>query len=147
MTPESQPPLAMVVPLQLKLDYQHGLGDLTPYFLGLDAGILQATVCKDCDAVWLPPRLTCTCGSHAMRWMQLGGTGTVLAVTQTISSLPATTVLGTMTFALVKFDGATNQALVRCRVDHPVVIGLRVRLAASTAPTAHPVQKLEVVPE
>jgi uncharacterized OB-fold protein len=146
MTAETESNARIAVPLRLSLSYDHGLGDLSPYFVGLMFGHLEATRCDNCAAVSLPPRLWCTCGGQSSQWVQLSGFGTVVASTRTMTSLPATQIRGHMTFALVEFEGATNRALVRCRSEAPLLAGVRVRLASPVGPTAHPVQALEVVP-
>lgn len=133
--------------LTLELRYQHGVGGLAPYFAGLLEGSLYATRCMRCAAVWAPPRMQCTCGSSSVQWTELSGGGVVISATRTQSSLPATGTRGVMGFALVRFDGATNAALVRFEAADEVMAGARVGLApVRGAECSHPVQSLCVIP-
>lgn len=134
------------VPLTLELRYRHGVGGLAPYFAGLLEGSLYAARCTGCAAVWAPPRLRCTCGSSSIEWTELSGGGVVVSATRTQSSLPATSTRGVMGFALVRFDGATNAALVRFDATHEIAAGQRVGLApARSEECSHPVQSLCVI--
>ncbi|UCG67550.1 MAG: Zn-ribbon domain-containing OB-fold protein [Deltaproteobacteria bacterium] len=43
---------------------------------------LMASKCKECSALWLPPRPICpTCKSHEMEWVELSGRGKLVAFT------------------------------------------------------------------
>lgn len=140
---------ALSVPLEIRLRYQHPLGELSPYFVALREGKLLATRCGRCGSTWAPPRLICTCGSTAVDWVPLAGTGTVEHVTSTASSLPATEVREKMTFVLIRFDGAVNRALARFSGELSAVPGMRVRLRSAgeaASRLAHPVQALVVEP-
>jgi uncharacterized OB-fold protein len=140
---------AQSVPLEIRLTYQHSLGELSPYFAALREGNLLAAACRKCGSTWAPPRLICTCGSTAVDWVPLAGTGTVEHVTSTASSLPATDIREMMTFVLVRFDGAVNRALARFSGEVRAVPGMRVRLrspAEAASRLAHPVQALVVEP-
>ena len=134
------------IALTLALRYEHGVGELTPYFDGLRNRVLQATRCASCGSVWAPPRLVCSCGSALVQWSALSGFGRVVSVTRTPSSLPATQTRGPMGFALVRFDGATNASLVRFEPADALVAGQRVTLAPVDGEAGgHPVQSLIVV--
>jgi uncharacterized OB-fold protein len=140
---------AQSVPLEIRLTYQHPLGELSPYFAALREGKLLATACRKCGRTWAPPRLMCTCGCAAVDWVPLAGTGTVEHVTSTASSLPATDVRETMTFVLVRFDGAVNRALARFSGELNAARGMRIRLRSpgeAASRLAHPVQALVVEP-
>jgi uncharacterized OB-fold protein len=137
------------VQLEIRLTYQHPLGELSPYFAALRTGKLLATACRMCDSTWAPPRLICACGSAASDWKTLAGTGTVEYATSTASSLPATDIREMMTFVLVRFDGAANRALARFRGAARAAPGMRVRLQVpgeAISRLAHPVQALVVEP-
>lgn len=136
---------AFGVPLQISLDYQHALGQLSPYFAGLRRGELWATRCVRCNATWVAPRLVCTCGCPDVSWVTLDGRGTVQWVTRTSSALPATGIQSEMTFVLVRFDGATKLALARFIGPAEPGQGAQVRLRRPVAAgPIHPVQALEV---
>lgn len=43
---------------------------------------LMASKCKECSALWLPPRSICpTCKSNEMEWVELSGRGKLVAFT------------------------------------------------------------------
>jgi uncharacterized OB-fold protein len=52
------------------------------FFAGLKEGALQGTVCRDCDACYVPPRRRCPgCLVEMTEWRTLGHEGTVAALT------------------------------------------------------------------
>ena len=90
--------------LRVVLDYTYSLGDLQPYFNGLENGVAIATRCPTCKRTCFPPRMICERDGSKTNWYQLDGTGTIVALTEQAS--------GEM-FALVKMDGADNRVLAR----------------------------------
>jgi len=43
---------------------------------------LMASKCRECSALWLPPRPIClTCKGHEMEWVELSGRGKLVAFT------------------------------------------------------------------
>lgn len=94
----------------LSLDYRVPTGCLEPFFEGLRNGVALAERCEACGRVQFPPGGVCgTCGGASLGWVTLAGTGTVILRTDTPDR----------TFALVRFDGAANAALVE--IANPAV--------------------------
>lgn len=91
---------------RLTLDYQLPKGRLAPYFDALQRGEAMAEVCGACGRIQFPPAGRCgSCGASAMAWQPLPGSARVIYRTDTIEAA----------FALVRFDGADNAALVRIK--------------------------------
>jgi uncharacterized OB-fold protein len=135
-----------IVPLSITFEYAHTFGALEPYFAALAEGRALGAMCACCGRVWFPPRMVCACGS-ATEWTDLPGTGTVEAVTSGPGAVPLSTVSGELAFALIRFDGAGNLALVRCEPSSAVVVGIRGRLARAQARGSHPASSAVFVPE
>lgn len=143
---DSPPPYdeRVAVPLELRLRYDHALGDLSPFFRGLEAGRAWATRCGDCERAWFAPRLVCACGGRAMRWVELGGAGTIEAMTVGRSVLPCADLASTFAFALIRLDGAQNACFGRLAADATSLgRGGRVRLRRAAGSWPHPVQCAE----
>ncbi len=134
------------VPLTVRFEYAHTFGALAPYFEALVKGRALGAVCAGCGKVWFPPRLICACGG-ATEWKELPGTGTVNAITSGPGAVPLTTVSGELAFALVRFDGADNLALVRCEPPGAIAVDSRGRLACAPVRGAHPASSIVFVPE
>jgi uncharacterized OB-fold protein len=139
-------PAAQTVALELRLAYAHGLGDLAPYFSGLERGVAVATRCTSCRRTWFAPRLTCTCGSRALDWIELSGRGRIVAVTRGRAALPGAGNAADFDFALIRLDGADNACFGRLggtpEALHP---GVAVRLVRAAGTWAHPAQCAEYV--
>ncbi|MEP7207539.1 MAG: OB-fold domain-containing protein [Casimicrobiaceae bacterium] len=134
----------VAVPLELRLRYDHALGELSPFFRGLEAGRAVATRCGDCGRTWFAPRLVCVCGSRAMHWVELAGLGTIEAITVGRSVLPCADVAATFAFALIRLDGAANACFGRVAMnDSSLGRGDRVRLRRAAGTWPHPVQCAE----
>lgn len=131
---------ARIVNLTTTFRYRHGLGDLTPYFEGLERGEAMATTCRDCRRTWFAPRLVCACGSRACSWVQLPGTGVVVAATAGVYALPLTDRKVHGAVALVAMDGADNAVLGRLSEGTKCAAGLKVRLTVDPLARSHPVQ-------
>jgi uncharacterized OB-fold protein len=125
----------------------HGLGGLSPYFAGLERGVALATRCPRCGKTWFAPRLTCTCGSRVLDWVELAGRGSVVALTRGRAMLPGTGVVGDFGFALIRLDGADNLCFGRLggAASH-VVPGSAVQLVRAEGRWPHPAQCAEYVP-
>ena len=134
------------VPLTIAFEYTHSFGALAPYFVALTEGRALGAMCAKCSKVWFPPRMICACGG-ATEWNELSGTGTVEAVTSGPGAVPLSSVAGELTFALVRFDGAGNLALVRCEPPGELVVGIRGRLARAPVRGAHPASSAVFVRE
>ncbi|MCL4765852.1 MAG: hypothetical protein KJZ80_06460 [Hyphomicrobiaceae bacterium] len=131
---------ARTVDLTTTFRYRHGLGDLTPYFDGLERGEAMATICSDCRRTWFAPRLVCACGSGACTWVRLPGTGVVVAATEGVSALPLTDRKVHGAVALIAMDGADNAVLGRLVEGAKSVAGIKVRLTVDPQARSHPVQ-------
>ena len=143
MTDATPPP----APLELRLRYAHALGDLAPYFTGLERGVAMATRCASCGRTWFAPRLTCTCGGRSLAWVELSGRGTVVALTRGRATLPGTEFTADFSFALIRHDGADNLCFGRLAQAARLGPGSAVRLARAAGEWAHPAQCAEYVPE
>ena len=129
------------VSLELSLRYDHGLGDLAPYFEALGQGRAMARRCTACGHVWFPPHAVCPEDAQPCEWLELDGTGTVVSVTKTRARLPFTETEQDHVFALVSMDGADNAAFGRLAADAGNASpGLRVRLVAGDGEAGHPAQ-------
>ena len=127
--------------LELSLRYDHGLGDLAPYFEALGQGRAMARRCTVCGHVWFPPHAVCPEDAQACEWLELDGTGTVVSATQTRSRLPFMETEQDYIFALVSMDGADNAAFGRLAANAGNAFpGLRVHLVAGDGETGHPAQ-------
>ncbi|MEX3011504.1 zinc ribbon domain-containing protein [Hoeflea sp. TYP-13] len=108
---------------RLTLEYTLGAGALEPYLNGLREGKSIARQCRRCDRVTFPPERACGCQSSdnlagSYGWKQLAGTAALVHRTDGSGG----------SFALVRFDGADNQAV--CRIANPVMEGEHARLLA-----------------
>ena len=90
--------------LRLTLDYTLPPGRLARYFDALQQGRAAAARCAVCDRVSFPPSITCAdCGSSTFEWVSLSGQAQVMHRTDTPDAA----------FAMARFSGADNAALVR----------------------------------
>lgn len=132
---------ALSFDLGITLRYQHGLGDLSPYFSALMAGEALATHCAACERTWFAPRLICRCGNRDVAWRQLEGGGVVRYVTRGRAVLPGTAISDEFDYALIQLDGASNLCLGRmapsATASEP---DQRVRLVQARRSWAHPSQ-------
>jgi len=97
---------------RLTLDYTLGEGDLHPYLDGLRKGRAMAARSPNSNRKTFPPSLP---GD----WVELSGLATITVRTDGSDG----------SFALVRFDGADNQAVAR--LENPEQSGDRARLVAS----------------
>jgi uncharacterized OB-fold protein len=127
----------LTVSLTTTFQYAHPLGALAPYFEALTEGRALGAKCSRCAKVWFPPRIVCTCG-EATTWEDLPGTGIIEVFTTGPGMVPLSTVSGNLVFALVRFDGADNLALVRCDATATPDSGMRGRLTRAATRGPHP---------
>ena len=132
------------IPLTIAFEYTHSFGALAPYFTALTECRALGAMCAACSKVWFPPRMVCACGG-ATEWKQLSGSGVVEAVTWGPGAVPLSSVEGELTFALVRFDGAGNLALVRCDAPGGIDVGARGRLARAPVRGSHPASSVVFV--
>ncbi|MGI9301669.1 MAG: Zn-ribbon domain-containing OB-fold protein [Gammaproteobacteria bacterium] len=128
------------VSIDLHLQYRHMLGELAPYFYGLERGEAVASRCPVCNKVWFPPRLVCARDRVETEWTELSGSGTVISVTTGHGLLPLAAVGEQHTFALIALDGADNAAFGRIVSRALVGPGDRVRITKNPQPARHPAQ-------
>jgi uncharacterized OB-fold protein len=137
-----------MVAVEIVLRYTHGLGDLAPYFDGLERGAAVARRCANCGRTWFPPRVVCGCGSADGEWVELAGRGTIVAATRGRATLPGTPVTGELGFALIRLDGADNLAFGRLAGEAArLTPGAAVRLRRADGEWAHPAQCAEYAPD
>ena len=150
MTDDSAPPtaVALVIPIELRLRYAHGLGELSPYFAGLERGAAIATRCRDCHRTWFAPRLVCACGCRTLDWVELRGRGTIVALTRGRATLPGMSVADELGFALIRMEGADNLCFGRLG-GYPgeLAPGSPVQLRRANGDWAHPAQCAEYAAE
>ena len=136
-----------LTPLRLTFDYTHGHGALAPYFDALRNGRVLASACPRCGKSWCPPHLVCPHDHVDTQPCELSGSGTVVAATTTMSTLPLRRVAALHVFALVRLDGAENAMLARLGIEpEHAKPGLRVRLAVARDEIPHPAQAAWFVP-
>lgn len=129
------------IPLTLTLRYAHPLGELAPYFHGLEDGRAVASRCPTCSRTWFPPRLSCPEHGSATTWTDLSGKGRILSASIADSTLPFGTDTARRAFLMVALDGAENLAFGRFAGDPTAArAGLRVRLARAPGTWPHPAQ-------
>lgn len=129
------------IPLTLTLRYAHPLGELAPYFHGLEEGRAVASRCPTCGCTWFPPRHSCPEHGSATTWTDLSGKGRIVSVSIADSTLPFGTDSARRTFLMVALDGAENLAFGRFAGDPTAArAGLRVRLARAPGTWPHPAQ-------
>lgn len=129
------------VPLTLTLRYAHPLGELAPYFQGLNTGRAIATRCPTCARTWFPPRLSCPEHGTATVWADLSGHGRIVGVSIADSTLPFGAETARRAFLMVALDGAENLAFGRFAGDPAAArVGLKVRLARAPGTWPHPAQ-------
>ncbi len=105
---------------RLTLDHRLPKGRLTPYFEALARGRALAERCGSCGHVQFPPGGICGhCDASELAWIELSGAAVVIHRTDTPDRA----------FALVRFEGARNSAVVA--VANPDVLSGRGRLATS----------------
>lgn len=129
------------IPLTITLRYAHPLGELAPYFQGLDAGRAIATRCPTCARTWFPPRLSCPEHGAATVWTDLSGKGRIVSVSIADSTLPFGAETARRAFLMVALDGAENLAFGRfAGAPDAARAGLKVRLARAPGTWPHPAQ-------
>jgi hypothetical protein len=139
-----------IVTLELHWQQRVPLGELAPYFRGLEAGRAVASHCARCARHWFAPRLECPeHGRAAMGWRELSGRARVLAVTEARCTLPGGGNMEvSLVFALVQAEGACNRALVRLVPELAAAVpGQEVwisRIAAEEG-AVHPAQQAHFV--
>lgn len=114
----------------MTLEYTLPPGWMSPYVEALREGRAMARRCTDCAAVSFPPLRCCPCGCAKADWTDLPGTATITHRTDGTDG----------SFALVRFDGAETQAVVRLQDLPPTEASGRLR------PLTHPLPALILYP-
>lgn len=134
-------PSPHTVPLLVQLRHHHPLGELAPYFHGLQAGRAIASRCPACARTWFPPRLQCPDHRGPTDWVELPGSGRIVSVTLTDSVLPFGSESASRAFVLVALDGTENLAFGRlAEVPDAAVDGRLVWLSRAAGAWPHPSQ-------
>ncbi len=138
-------PLPHTVPLLVQLRHNHPLGELAPYFHGLQAGRAIASRCPACARTWFPPRLQCPDHRSPIDWVELPGSGRIVSVTLTEGSLPFGSESAACAFVLVALDGAENLAFGRLAAvpdatNGSALEGRRVWISRAAGSWPHPSQ-------
>lgn len=108
--------------LRLTLEHRLPKGRLAPYFEALAQGKALAERCGSCGRVQFPPGGICgDCDATELAWTELSGAVVVIHRTDTPDRA----------FALVRFEGARNSAVVA--VANPDFLSSRGRLTTSPA--------------
>lgn len=94
--------------LEMAQRYRHAVGSSTPFYQGLERGVLRATRCTDCGASWFPPRRFCQTDLTETDWYDLPGTGTVTAATRVHSAPPFGGIDPPYVLASIRLDGVTG---------------------------------------
>ncbi len=93
----------MTIEYQLTLDYQLQTGWLKPFVRGLQKGIAVARCCSACKKTSFPPIRVCKCNNANGKWVNLSGEARIVYRCDGTDG----------SFALVQFDGADTQTVVR----------------------------------
>lgn len=68
---------------ELTLRYEIPVGEIHPFFKGLEEGKVLASQCSSCGAFYFPPQGACPkCGADKMLWVDVSGEAELLAYTQ-----------------------------------------------------------------
>jgi len=93
----------VTIEYQLTLDYQLQEGWLEPFVGGLQQGIAVARCCSACKKISFPPIRVCECNHTDGEWVNLSGKARIVYRCDGTEG----------SFALVQFDGADTQTVVR----------------------------------
>ncbi|MDE0231995.1 MAG: OB-fold domain-containing protein [bacterium] len=88
--------------------YRHAVGSSSPFYEGLERGVLRSTRCRECGASWFPPRRFCEAHLTETDWYDLPGTGTVTAATRVHSPPPFGGIDPPYILASIRLDGVTG---------------------------------------
>ncbi len=124
--------------LEMAQRYRHAVGFSSPFYKGLEQGVLRATRCGGCGASWFPPRRFCPTDQAETAWYDLPGTGTVTAATRVHSPPPFGGVDPPYILASIRLDGVdggiTHIVLGAERPGH----GTEVTVTFTDQTPAHP---------
>ena len=114
----------MTINYQLTLDYQLQAGWLEPYVQGLQQGNAIARCCSACKKTSFPPIRVCACHHTTGDWINLSGEAHIVHRCEGSEGH----------FALVQFDGADTQTVVRLdAMENNAVTGYLQQAPANTA--------------
>ena len=127
--------------IKMDLQYDHGFREFSPYFEALGGGRAMARRCNNCGRVWFPPHAACPEDGSLCEWVELDGTGLVIAITKTRSRLPFTDDYADHIFLMVAMSGADNASFGQLiATDAIAAPGDRVCLVKMPAYYSHSAQ-------
>ena len=91
--------------MEMSQRYRHTAGFSSPFYSGLERGVLRATRCEQCGSSWFPPRRFCSSDLSDTTWYDLPGTGTVMAATRVHSPPPFGGINPPYILASIRLDG------------------------------------------
>ena len=95
----------MIIKQKLDLNYTLSFGKMTRWVIGLSEGKAIALKCSQCEKSSFPPQRICDCRSSKNEWIELNGKANILVKTSGVDG----------DFAIAKFEGSDNSAVVRLK--------------------------------
>ena len=139
------------ITLELTQSYKYSLGKYSRFFMELENRRFMATLCKQCQTVYAPPRPLCPNCLMVTEWVELAGEGEVKTYSVLHFSPGSNEDVRALTtpyiLAYVQLDGADTlfPHLLKVPPDK-VRSGMRVRVAYSEKPVHHPIHLMYFVP-
>lgn len=109
---------------QLNLEYTLSPGWMQPWVDGLMGGTVFARACDACGNKTFAPQRICACGCQEGNWVLLDGNATIIRQTHGTDGH----------FAMVQFDGADNEVVVRLEGFEPSHTKGRLKAPAGKTP-------------
>lgn len=135
---------SMILDIEMRQSYRHTLGRSTPFFDGLDRGVVRATRCTACQSSFLPPKSHCPRDRNETTWYELPGTGTVVAATRVHSPPPFGGIEAPYVLAVIRLDGVDGGLTHRITGDSVPDAGAKVvaRFGDGAGPDGEPLHPL-----
>ena len=128
--------------IEMTQRYRHTVGFSTPFYQGIEQGVLRATRCSGCGASWFPPRRYCPDDQAETVWYDLPGTGRIVAATRVYVQPPFGGLEVPYVLASIRLDGVDGGITHRVLTDQPPesgsVVAARFEQADSDRPPLHP---------
>ena len=124
--------------VEMSQRYRHAVGSSSPFYQGLEEGVLRATRCEECGASWFPPRRFCPSDLCETVWYDLPGTGTVTAATRVHSPPPFGGIDPPYVLASIRLDGVDGGITHRVIGARTPKKGTVVTVTFIDDPAAHP---------
>jgi Predicted nucleic-acid-binding protein containing a Zn-ribbon len=132
---------------ELRLRYEMPVGEIYPFFKGLEEGKVLASKCEVCGQLYFPPQGACPkCREQKMGWVDLSGEVELLAFTQ-IFVRPQSFSAEQPYFVGVAMCKQGVNILARiANVDDPkkIRVGMRLKLRAERTSNGVPIYLLEL---